>query len=93
MPSLSAGYLAVFTVGIALRVLISWVSAWGESLIDVLEFATPLDRLDLLRELHAIFRFANASPQDIWGSLTQHHSPLLLLLPTNLILDLSLIHI
>ena len=54
MPSLSAGYLAVFTVGIALRVLISWVSAWGESLIDVLEFATPLDRLDLLRELHAI---------------------------------------
>lgn len=87
MPSLSAGYLAVFTVGIALRVLISWVSAWGESLIDVLEFATPLDRLDLLRELHAIFRFANASPQDIWGSLTQHHSPLLLLLPTKLILD------
>mgnify|MGYP006899151014 CR=1 FL=1 len=51
MPSLSAGYLAVFTVGIALRVLISRVSAWGESLIDVLEFATPLDRLDLLREL------------------------------------------
>lgn len=87
MLRVDAAYAGVLAIGIGLRVLVSWVSAWGESLVDVLELATPLDRLDLLRELHVLLRSVHVAPRDVWASLSVHHSPLLLLVPHSWIMD------
>lgn len=69
--------------GAVIRAGVSWWTEWGEQLVTRTELAPPTDRLDLLRE--TVFLAPRVDPIALWSSLTVHHSPLLLAVPSVLI--------
>lgn len=97
MPSRDAQWCAaVVLAGVIVRVFVSWTSNWGEQLIDRPELATPVDRLALctlatllhtVREMQYLLTVWQVPAEALWRSKGLHHSPLLLMLPSSVLMD------
>ncbi|WFC93439.1 hypothetical protein MBRA1_000059 [Malassezia brasiliensis] len=74
------GVVAACAVAVGVRVLLSWWTQWGEDLTASTALATSMDRIELLREMHALLTAWHVDAHALWASLSVHHSPLLLVL-------------